>query len=82
MRRFVKSSGLCDGEKRKKSEYRSDIRIRDGLVESACECLHDAGRAHFELERIYGACMDFEAESRFCQSFAEEICNMLTLLNK
>ena len=80
MRRFVKTSALSEREKKKRSEYKSDIRIRDGLIASATDRLREAGRAHFELESIYGDCMDFEAESRFCESFSIALCEKLKTL--
>lgn len=81
MKRFLQASASCkDDEKRNKAEFRSDRRIYDGLLESSVRCLERAGEAHFELERIYGACMDFDAEGRFCQSFAVYICDELEKL--
>ena len=82
MKRFVKCSGLCESEKAQKREYRGDVRIRDGLVDSACECLQSAGRAHFLLEKLYGEAMDFDAESSFCQSFSANLCQKLKKLIK
>ncbi len=77
MRRFLHHLGYCEEERRKKAEFRSDKRIYDGLIESAIQCLSQAGEAHFALEKIYGECMDFEAENRFCASMAERICREL-----
>ena len=82
MKRFVKNASLSEIEKKKRSEYKSDIRFREGLIVSAEDCLAEAGRAHFELEKIYGECMDFEAESRFCDSFAIDLCDKLKVLTK
>ena len=82
MRRFVKTSALSENEKKKRREYKSDVRIREGLITSAVDSLRDAGRAHFELEKIYGDCMDFDAESKFCQSFAITLCDNLRGLIK
>ena len=78
MKRFIQRSCGCTEEERiKKREFRADVRIYEGLLESASECLARAGKAHFELERIYGESMDFEAEGRFCASMTERICREL-----
>ena len=78
MKRFLQHCrGYCEEERRKKAEFRADKRIYESLIDSASECLSRAGEAHFALERIYGECMDFEGESRFCSSMAERICREL-----
>ena len=69
MRRFVQLSDSAEDQKRKKREFNSDRRVRHGLITSAENCLAEAGRAHFELEGIYGECMDFEALGRFKEEF-------------
>ncbi len=74
MKRFIHPKGA---HKEQKQELRSDRRTYDGLLDSAVNCLRKAGEAHFELEEIYGSCMDFEAENRFCQSFILQICDEL-----
>lgn len=60
-----------------KAEFKCDRRLYDCLMNCACERLADAAKAHFELEKIYGECMDFEAEGRYCSSLAESIADML-----
>ena len=81
MKRFLQASAsFFEDEKRKRAEFRADRRIYDGLLDSAVRCLESAGEAHFELERIYGSCMDFDAEGRFCQSFAVHVCEELEML--
>lgn len=69
MKRFV------DGERLRsvKMEYRWNLRMLEALTESAEESLAEAGRYHMELERIYGACMDFEALGKFVYSFCQKI---------
>ena len=56
-----------------RGEYRSNQRIKDALVLSAEERLFDAGRYHFELEKIYSACMDFDAMNQY----TEKLCNKI-----
>ena len=83
MKRFLQSfCRASDEEKRKKAEARYAKRVYDGLLDSAVECLHSAGEAHFALEKIYGSCMYFDAESRFCASIAEQRCRELDGMTK
>ncbi len=69
MKRFV------DGEKLGgiKSELRINRRLYDGLLQAAVDSLADAGEHHFELERIYSSCMDFESLRKFTRSFCQKI---------
>ncbi len=69
MRRFIDDS-IIDGIK---SEYRLNRRLKDALLDSAVESLSEAGRYHFELEKTYISCMDFDAEDRFIKSFCKKI---------
>lgn len=78
MKRFLyHSHGYCEEERRKRTEFRADKRIYEGLLNSAIECLSRAADAHFALEKIYGESMDFEAESHFCTGMSERICREL-----
>jgi len=69
MKRFV------DGEAIKKIrvEYRMNRRLFDALLNSAVEALAEAGAHHFQLERIYSSCMDFDAQQKFTRSFCQKI---------
>ena len=69
MKRFVAAEMLSDV----KAELRINRRLQDALQTSAEEALADAGRYHFELERIYASCMDFEALGKFTRSFCQKI---------
>lgn len=69
MKRFVDAEILAPV----KLEYRASRRLSEALVESATEALREAGRYHMELERIYSACMDFEAEKEFLREFCKKI---------
>ena len=69
MKRFLHGDRVSEV----KSEYRINRRLRDALLTSATEALADAGRYHFDLERIYGSCMDFEALGKFTRSFCRKL---------
>lgn len=69
MRRFLNAELL----KSVKQEFRYYHRLCTALTDSALEALGEAGRYHRDLETIYGSCMDFEAEQRFCRSFCQKI---------
>ena len=77
MKRFFSFSRSSAQARVARAEFRADRRLYDGLLEYACERLAEAGEAHFELERIYGECMDFEAESRYCESLAARVLDMI-----
>jgi hypothetical protein len=68
MNRFIDCAAI-DGVK---AEYRQNRRLYEALMTAAVDALSEAGRYHFELEDIYKACMDFEAEKRFIESFCRE----------
>ena len=69
MRRFVDRDRI--GEI--KTELRANRRLYDGLMQSAIDSLRDAGEVHFELEKIYMSCMDFESLRKFVRSFCQKI---------
>lgn len=69
MKRFVDGEKLSEA----KVDYRINERLREALLSSAAEALSDAGRYHFELERIYASCMDFDALGRFTRSFCQRL---------
>ena len=69
MKRFVDGDRLTGV----KVEYRINRRLQDALLASATEALTDAGRHHFELERIYASCMDFDALGKFTRSFCQRL---------
>ena len=69
MRRFLDWEGI----RRIRTEYRINERMEEALLDSATEALAEAGRYHFELERIYVDCMDFAAQQRFVDSFCQKI---------
>ena len=69
MKRFVDAERLDPV----KLEYRASRRLSEALVETATDALREAGRYHMELERIYSACMDFDAERAFLTEFCRKI---------
>lgn len=69
MKRFISSERL--GEI--KCEYRLNRRLYEALIESAKDALREAGRYHFELEKIYVSCMDFVSQKKFLRSFCQKI---------
>lgn len=69
MSRFVEA----DIPKEIKNRYRWNRRMSEALIGSAEEALAEAGKLHFELEKIYASCMDFEAQNRFVRSFCRKI---------
>ncbi|MBQ8849436.1 MAG: hypothetical protein IJ011_03770 [Clostridia bacterium] len=68
MNRFVDGDAID----RVKAEYRHNRRLYEALLSAAVDALREAGKYHFELEDIYKACMDFDAESRFCEEFCKK----------
>jgi energy-coupling factor transporter ATP-binding protein EcfA2 len=48
-------------------------RLSRELIDSACEEFERARFYHFELERIYGSAMDFDAKEKFTKQFAKGI---------
>ena len=76
-KRFLSHDVSTEKGRRAKAEYRFDRREREAMIDSACEQLSLAGKAHFSLEKIYGESMDFDALGRFCESFATMICDNL-----
>ena len=80
MKRFVDFGMLCENKseiKRAKNEYKNAQRMKEGLVMSATQCLSDAGKHHFELEKLYKKHMDFAALSKFCETFSGKLISHL-----
>ncbi len=69
MKRFADAERISDI----RAEYRFNSKLEDALTDAAIECLEDAGKYHFELEKIYSECMDFEAKEVFCRNFLDNI---------
>lgn len=74
LRRALDLSALSKRERNDlKAKSRGAKRISDALVLSAAEELKKAGEAHFELERIYRANMDFAALDAYSKRICEQI---------
>lgn len=68
MRRFIDSSGLRSIS----GEYARISALSDSAVSAALSAMSDAARAHFALEEIYSAAMDFDAKEAASLAAAEE----------
>ena len=73
--RIVSMKRLTVGERvrRVREELRRMTRLRDALLDEACLQLDHASKAHFELERIYTAAMDFAAKERFTEALCQRL---------
>lgn len=56
-----------------RAELRHARALRDGLTEAALRELASASAAHFELEKIYSAAMDFQAKEAYTEEFCGKI---------
>ena len=65
----------ADGEALRglRGELRHARTLRDSLTEAALRELASAASAHFELERIYSAAMDFGAKEAYTEAFCERL---------
>lgn len=72
MARFVDLQKLSDTRGR----LRLSRKYRDVLVRSAFECLADARRAHFALEKIYIAAMDFAKKEAATERYLDKILSL------
>lgn len=63
-RRMISASAL----RARREQARYTVRLREALIDSACERLTEAQRAHFALEEIYTAAMDFPAKEAFTRA--------------
>lgn len=69
MKRFVNAERI----RAVRSQVRANDRIYDALLSSAKDSLADAGKRHFELEKIYSDSMDFEAQKEFSSKFIKDL---------
>ncbi len=67
LRRYTDNDSL----RRVRGEARHALSLRSTLEEDAIHALLDAGKYHFELEKIYAAAMDFSAKEAFTAEFCE-----------
>ncbi len=69
MRRFLRREALLP----LRETLRQTAKLRESLMEGAENAFRDVAEAHFALEKIYTAAMNFPAE----QAFAEQLCERL-----
>ena len=74
LRRVLDFSVLSKQEKNEvKAKSRSAGHLSEALVDAATDKLKDAADAHFELEKIYKAHMDFEALNEYAKKIKAQI---------
>ena len=56
-----------------REQLRRTTHLRDALLEEACLQLDRAARAHFELENVFTAAMDFVAMEQFTHAFCRRL---------
>lgn len=56
-----------------KKKIKSAVRLREAMLSEAENALSDVKKAHFEIEKIYGAAMNFGAKERFTEKFINEL---------
>ncbi len=69
MRRLVEPTVM----RGKRESIRQTYRLREALIGGAQDELKKVSRAHFELESIYSAAMDFEAKERYTGALCERL---------
>ncbi len=69
MRRLVHR----DRFRTERERIRQTARLREALLDSACDALQTVQKAHFELERIYATAMDFEAKERYTEALCRKL---------
>lgn len=67
MRRFVDNEGY----RATRSAYRENLALCDCLLGLANKAFSEVREYHFQLEKIFGAAMDFEAKERFETAFSQ-----------
>lgn len=75
MRRFVNPIR----EERVMSELELIRQSEWSLTKGAEQAFDDVSRAHFELEQIYGAAMNFEAKENFTKIFCRELFDLQSI---
>ena len=69
MRRLVRR----DLVRASRDHIRGAARLREALLEGACDALQEVKQAHFKLEEVYATAMDFAAKERYTR----ELCRRL-----
>jgi hypothetical protein len=69
MRRMIRTQAMRDS----RGELRQAQKLREMLSERACHELRRVGDAHFKLEKIYSAAMDFDAKESYTELLLDQI---------
>ena len=69
MRRLVRREQV----RASRDRIRGAARLREALLDGACDALQEVKEAHFKLEEVYAAAMDFDAKERY----TKELCKRL-----
>ena len=72
MRRMV----LPEHIRTHRATHRAAQKLRDTLLQRAADSLSLVGKAHFKLERIYSAAMDFEAKEAYTEEILDRMFSM------
>lgn len=65
--------GDADALRAVRGELRRTLALREELTDAALRHLSQASEAHFELEKIYSAAMDFSAKEDFTKQFCRKV---------
>ena len=65
--------GDADALRAVRGELRRTLALREELTDAALRHLSQASEAHFELEKIYSAAMDFRAKETFTERFCRRV---------
>ena len=68
-RRLIEPSVM----RQKREGIRQTFRLREALIGGAQDELGKVAKAHFELEKIYSAAMDFDAKERYTDALCERL---------
>lgn len=69
MRRLIEPTIM----RKKRENIRQTYRLREALIGGAQDELKKVSKAHFELESIYSAAMDFDAKERYTKALCEKL---------
>lgn len=69
MKRFVDTEKIA----RAREEYREIVRARDEILHLTLSEFEKVKKHHFDIEKIYGSAMDFEAKERFTENFCRNL---------
>ena len=73
MRRFLDTKAIA----RNRRDIRCALRVRSQMLDGAQNSMHAVEKAHFALEKIYGAAMDFEKKEECARRTVERVLSCL-----